>query len=100
MCILERPAKNNRWKRFEDYMTKEIVGFSNYRVKILLDLVKILQIAFFGVCRVKILLYVVKILQILILYPFISWIRAFSSCLDPSFWAGCPNIHTTIKKQQ
>ena len=53
-------------------MTKEIVGFSNYRVKILFDLVKLLQIAFFDVCRVKILLYVVKILQILILYPFIS----------------------------
>ena len=28
-------------------MTKELMGFSNYRVKILLDLVKILQIAFF-----------------------------------------------------
>ena len=34
------------------------MGFSNYRVKILLDLVKILQIAFF-------------------LIPFISWIRIF-----------------------
>ena len=28
-------------------MAKEMMGFSNYRVKILLDLVKILQIAFF-----------------------------------------------------
>ena len=28
-------------------MTKELMGFSNYRVKILLDVVKILQIAFF-----------------------------------------------------
>ena len=46
-------------------MAKEMKGFSNYRVKILLDLVKILQIVFFfGVCRVKILLYVVKILWI------------------------------------
>ena len=70
--ILGSPAKNDGSRRFEDFMTKEIVGFSNYRVKILLDLEKILQIAFFGVCRVKILLYVVKILQILILYPFIS----------------------------
>ena len=28
-------------------MAKEMMGFSNYRVKILLDLVKTLQIAFF-----------------------------------------------------
>ena len=28
-------------------MTKEMMGFSNYRVKILLDVVKVLQIAFF-----------------------------------------------------
>ena len=28
-------------------MTKEMIGFSNYRVKILLDVVKVLQIAFF-----------------------------------------------------
>ena len=45
-------------------MTKELMGFSNYRVKILLDLVKILQIAFFDNYGVKILLDVVKILQI------------------------------------
>ena len=34
-------------------MTKELMGFSNYRVKILLDLVKILQIAFFDNYGVK-----------------------------------------------
>ena len=45
-------------------MTKELMGFSNYRVKILLDLVKILQIAFFDNYGVKILLDIVKILQI------------------------------------
>ena len=45
-------------------MTKELMGFSNYKVKILLDLLKVLQIAFFGGCGVKILLDVVKILQI------------------------------------
>ena len=46
-------------------MTKELMGFSNYRVKILLDLVKILQIVFFfDNYGVKILLDVVKILQI------------------------------------
>ena len=45
-------------------MTKEMMGFSKYRVKISLDLVKISKIVFFGVCRVKILLYVVKILWI------------------------------------
>ena len=28
-------------------MAKEMMGFSNYKVKILLDVVKILQIAFF-----------------------------------------------------
>ena len=43
-------------------MTKELMGFSNYRVKILLDLVKISQIAFFDNYWVKILLDVVKIL--------------------------------------
>ena len=45
-------------------MTKELMGFSHYRVKILLDLVNILQIAFFDNYRVKILLDIVKILQI------------------------------------
>ena len=40
------------------------MGFSNYRVKILLDLVNILQIAFSGGCGVKILLDVLKTLQI------------------------------------
>ena len=30
-----------------DFMAKEMMGFSNYGVKILLDLVKILQNAFF-----------------------------------------------------
>ena len=45
-------------------MTKEMMDFSNYRVKILLDLVKILQIAFFDNYGVKILLDVVKVLQI------------------------------------
>ena len=45
-------------------MTKELMGFSNYRVKILLDLVSILQIAFFGGCGVKILLDVLKTLRI------------------------------------
>ena len=53
-------------------MTKELMDFSNYRVKILLDLVKILQIAFFDNYGVKILLDVVKILQIAFLIPFIS----------------------------
>ena len=51
-------------------MTKELMGSSNYRVKILLDLVKILRVSFFGVCGVKILLYVVKLLQVVFfLYP-------------------------------
>ena len=45
-------------------MAKEMMGFSNYRVKILLDVVKILQIFFFGVCSIKILLYVLNILRI------------------------------------
>ena len=49
-------------------MTKELMGSSNYRVKILLDLVKILRVSFFGVCGVKILLYVVKILQVVFFY--------------------------------
>ena len=54
-------------------MTKELMGFSNCRVNILLDLVKLLQIAFFfDNYRVKILLDVVKILQIAFLIPFIS----------------------------
>ena len=46
-------------------MTKEMMGFSNCRVKVLLDLVKISHIAFFfDNYRVKILIDVVKILQI------------------------------------
>ena len=49
-------------------MTKELMGSSNYRVKILLDLVKILRVSFFGVCGVKILLYVVKILEVVFFY--------------------------------
>ena len=34
-------------------MTKELMGFSNYRVKILLDLVKILQIVFLIIIELK-----------------------------------------------
>ena len=34
-------------KSIRDFMTKELMGFNNYGVKILLDLVKILQVAFF-----------------------------------------------------
>ena len=48
------------WKRqlemIRDFMTKELMGFSNYGVKIFLDFVKILQIAFFYNYGVKILL--------------------------------------------
>ena len=76
-------------------MTKEIVGFSNYRVQILFGLVKILQIAFFSVCRVKILLYVVKILQILILYPLFLELGRFRAVLIHRFELGSP-VYTLL----
>ena len=45
-------------------MTKELMGFSNYGVKILLDLAKICKLLFFDNYGVKVLLDLVKILQI------------------------------------
>ena len=40
-------TQNNKSRQFEILWPKEMMDFSNYRVKTLLDLVKILQIAFF-----------------------------------------------------